>query len=126
MPWRFYVYALKACDAVTAYIGKGSGRRLQNQIRAFGLPGEIIACCKSERDAYAVEREKISELKPLLNWHPGGNGSWAIPEKPYRKDKWDLECDRIGTRAMSARICLRYFYMFDQSEVEALRRVAYG
>lgn len=71
---RFYVYRLYSDPGFTLYIGKGSGRRLKNQMRRFGLQGEVIERFKSEAKAYRREAELIARHRPSLNKAKGGNG----------------------------------------------------
>lgn len=121
---RFYVYKLMD-EQVVAYIGKGSGYRLNNQIRAYGLPGEVVATFEREKDAYAFEIKAIAELKPLLNRHKGGNGPRCKPFRKPRKPVWLIEIERIGTRAYAARLLLK----FSQPDVEMkqkLQGIAYS
>jgi hypothetical protein len=123
---RFYVYRI--FDGFeTVYIGKGSGRRLSSQKSKFKLPGEIIARFKKERDAYAYEIKMIDELMPTANKHPGGNGSRVYKRRP-RKQAWEIEIDRVGSRRYSARMLLRFDLagLVDPSKLDAIRQVANG
>jgi hypothetical protein len=104
---RFYVYQLVDSEIVL-YIGKGSGNRLYNQMLKFRLNGQIIARFRKEKDAYAFEVDKISELKPSLNRHKGGNGSHAHPIRKPRKSDWEIEFEAIGSKACAARLLLRF------------------
>lgn len=126
---RFYVYRLTDSEGV-AYVGKGSGKRLDTQKRSFGSDGEIIERFKSERQAYAAERRYIAEMKPRLNRHPGGNGSHAQRKPLARKQKWEREIEAIGTRRYAARILLACEHsrpgIVDPSKIEQIRQVAYG
>ena len=125
MAAKFYVYRLFD-DAGTKYIGKGSGRRLETQKRNKALGGEILAYFFKEQHAYDFEVEKIAELKPSLNMHPGGNGSRAQRLPVEKKPKWLIEMDKIGSRVYAARALLRFDYPFTSSELERLRSVAHG
>jgi hypothetical protein len=89
-PYRFYVYALTDETNAVVYVGKGSGYRLTVQRYRFKCAGHEIARFKREDDAYAFEREKIAEIKPRLNRHPGGNGSRATPIKPEPRIHFDM------------------------------------
>jgi hypothetical protein len=126
---RFYVYRLIDGEAA-AYVGKGSGRRLENQMRAFGLPGEIVKRFKREDDAFAYERKLIAELTPTLNRCPGGNGGRAEKCKPYRRDAFDRLIAKLGTRVYAARLWLNCAkaapHLVDPSKVDAMKAVAYG
>ena len=123
---KFYVYKFVDNAGVVAYVGKGSGRRFKVQQRNIKLNGEIVEYFKKESDAYAYEVQLISELKPYINKHPGGNGSKVVIVK-YKKTAFDRLCENIGTKAVAARICLNYWWMIDSSKIEQLRRVAaYG
>lgn len=126
MAARFYVYRI--FDGFeTVYIGKGSGRRLTSQKSKFGLPGEIIAWFDKERDAYAHEIKMIAELKPTENKHPGGNGSRVFKRRP-RRQAWEIEIERVGSRRYAARALLRLDLRgyVDPSKLDAIRQVANG
>jgi hypothetical protein len=69
----FYLYRIFYGDMLL-YIGKGSGRRLESQKRAFGVDGEIIARYDDEDKCFAAEKRLIARLDPPLNRHPGGCG----------------------------------------------------
>ena len=86
------------------------------------MTGEIVKRFKSESAAYKYEKELIASLCPVLNKHPGGNGSKATRK---RKTKFDVLIEKIGSRAYAARLLLS-FGGFDPSKLDALRRVAYG
>lgn len=73
---RFYLYRI-FYDDMTLYIGKGTGKRLSDQKRAFGVSGEIIAYFDDEREAYREEKRLIAEHEPPLNRIPGGTGGWS-------------------------------------------------
>lgn len=70
----FYVYRLYDLSCDSLYIGKGSGNRLQNQKRKYGLLGEIVKEFNTEVAAYAYERRLIKKLNPPLNKRAGGSG----------------------------------------------------
>lgn len=104
---RFYVYAIEYETGVVAYIGKGSGSRLRTQERRFGLKGRKLKTFKSEKAAYAYERRMIGELKPEMNRNPGGNGSRAQIVR-RRREAWEIDMERVGTRRYAARALLRF------------------
>lgn len=122
--WPFYVYEIINLSGETIYVGKGSGRRLRNQVKNFNFNGCEIARFKKESDAYAFEVQKIAEIKPVLNKHVGGNGS-KVTIKRERKQSWQILIDRIGTRAYAARLLLA-FCVADPSKIDEIRQVAYG
>lgn len=128
---EFYVYRI--FDRFeTVYVGKGSGRRLANQTRRFGLPGEIIERCNSDDHAFEREIFWIAELRPTENRAPGGGGGRVRPKPISRDEKRfikDLaEVERIGTRRYAARMLLRFDTSghLDPSKLDAIRRVANG
>ena len=125
--YPFYVYEITDQSGAVIYVGKGSGRRMAASRRdRSGAGCHEVARFKREADAYAHEVERIASHSGLLNKHKGGNGSKATPALRHRKQAWEKEIERIGTRAYAARILLRYAYMFAPSKVEEFRRVAYG
>lgn len=73
--FTFYVYRILGEQGETVYIGKGTGRRLQQQKRRFQADGEVLRWCRTEDSAYRCERELIAHYNPPLNKSPGGNGS---------------------------------------------------
>lgn len=111
--WRFYVYELLNGEGGCAYIGKGSGKRLTAQKSNFKLSGHELARFKREKDAYRFERHFIAERKPALNKHPGGNGSWSTPVRPYRKTADEREIDRVGPRVYAARMVIEKWRAFN-------------
>jgi hypothetical protein len=121
---QFYVYELSNEDGIQ-YVGKGSGRRLKNQERRFGLSGRIVAEFAKEPDAYAFEVSRIAELNPPLNKCKGGNGSRAI-QKRHRKTAWEMTFERIGSRRYAALLLLHFSRLLDPSKVDQIRRVAHG
>lgn len=123
MAARFYVYRLFDDPLITLYVGKGSGNRLRHQKHMRQCGGEVLRWFDLESEAYAYEKKMIAEMVPDLNKHPGGNGAKAA--RQYRP-KWLVEIEKIGTGAYAARVLLRYFYLFDQSKINALSGVAYG
>ena len=127
--WQFYVYELHDSDGKVAYVGKGSGKRLQAQRSNFQLDGIEVARFKSEDHAYGYEKERIKEVQPYLNKCAGGNGSRAIQKViRTRKTAFEKEFERIGSRAMCARLWLQFArpWNADMSKLEEIRRVAYG
>lgn len=106
---EFYVYRIYDGD-VTVYIGKGRGRRLSDQQRRFGLPGEIVKTFRSERAAYAFEAKQISKLKPIANKVAGGGG--AITRRGLKLPAWFTsqirEIENIGSRRWVARELLKF------------------
>jgi hypothetical protein len=123
---RFFVYELLGPDGASAYIGKGSGRRLLTQQKVFGLTGHEIARFWREKDAYAFERFAIADRQPILNRHPGGNGSRATPIR-HTKYKWERDMERIGTRAYAARFLIGYIgHLMDAAWNAKMHSVAYG
>ncbi len=123
---RFYVYRIFDLGG-TIYIGKGSGRRLRQQISRFGCMGEVIERFAVEKAAYAREKQLINQLKPIRNRHPGGNGSRA--QRIYnRREKWEILCDHLGTQVYAARELLRFDLtpFLPASKIERIRQVAHG
>lgn len=124
----FYVYKIIDSDGVY-YVGKGSGRRLNSQMRTFSRAGEIIERFEREADALAAERRYIAELKPRANKCAGGNGNRKKKGRTHSY-KWVREIEKVGTRVYAARLALAVHrqapHLVDPSIVDALRRVAYG
>jgi hypothetical protein len=131
-PWRFYVYQLVDDAGIVQYVGKGSSNRLACQKHNFGLEGYEVARFKRESDAYAYEVKRIAECSPLLNKHKGGNGSRVTKQRnsyyrPEKKQDWQIEMDRIGSRAYAARFLLQNWpHMIDPNKIEQMARVAWG
>lgn len=122
--YKFFVYALTDQRGNIVYIGKGSGRRLKNQIRSKGFDGHELCRFKSEKLAYDYEKKRIAEDKPTLNIHPGGNGCTAQKES---NPKWLKDIEKIGTRAYAARLLVRFGGdMISPSEIETFRKIGYG
>lgn len=121
----FYVYELVK-DGEVQYVGKGSGRRLRNQERTFGLEGREIARFAKESQAYEYEVQRIAEVKPPLNKHKGGNGSRATI-KACRVPAWVKEIERLGSKRYAAMLIMRFGpHLVDPSKVDAIRRIAHG
>jgi hypothetical protein len=108
-PWRFYVYELFDAAGDVQYVGKGSGKRLTAQKRNHSLDGREVARFKRESDAYSYEIKRIADVCPPRNVHPGGNGPRS-KRIIYRKPKWLLEIERIGTRCYAARAIANHVY----------------
>lgn len=122
---KHYVYELYAQDGSIAYVGKGSGRRLQVQRRKFGLHGRIVREFDTASAAYRYEVKRIAECKPSLNKCAGGNGNRNKRAISVRDPIYKL-CSALGSRVVAARILMNYFWMIEPSKVEQIRRVAYG
>lgn len=126
----FYVYKLYNCPDVVLYVGKGSGRRLKEQMRRFRLMGEVVREFICERKAFQYERELIEAAKPELNKSPGGNGGWVRYKKPKtpRKTAEEKEMDRVGTRVYAARMLLRFDLrgIIDRGTYQRIKEVALG
>ncbi len=132
--WRFYVYEIFDAENDVIYVGKGSGDRLRSQIRYFSAQGREVARFKREHDAYAFEIQRIAEVKPTLNILKGGNGSRAQKIRQKVQPQWVRNMERIGTRIYAARFLMQHMaYILKAklinltvSEVEKIRRIAYG
>jgi hypothetical protein len=110
----FYVYRI--FDGLqTLYVGKGSGRRLQSQVRRFRCKGEIVEECKSDDHAFEREVHWIAELKPTENRLAGGNGGRCKPKRKPRLMKEFAEIERVGSRRYAAMFLLR---KLDESNCE--------
>lgn len=123
MAERFYVYAIKYENGVVAYVGKGSGRRLNAQIKRFGLDGCVLKRFKREKDAYAYEVKMIAYHKPEFNRHKGGNGSRATVAREWRMSP-------EASRKYAARVLMRFGdglkKFVPDIDLEAISRVANG
>lgn len=121
---RFYVYELSDGSRVQ-YVGKGTGRRLKNQMARTGLFGEIVKRFKREREAYSHEVKLIAAIDPPLNRNAGGGGP-ATRRRAGRKPKWVRNIEAIGTRVYTARMLLRFDLTpyCSAEKIEAIRRVA--
>lgn len=101
----FYVYRILGEMGETVYIGKGCGRRLQQQKRRFMSDGEILEYCKTDKRAFRRERELIAQHNPPLNQIAGGGGAVAKHKAKlplwFRKEIKEIE--RIGSRVYVAR-----------------------
>lgn len=79
-----------------------------NLLRAEDIiPTNVRVIGKRKRDAYAFERLVINDRRPLLNKHPGGNGSRATTNR-RQIPPWVKVMAKIGTRAYAAKVLLRY------------------
>ena len=104
--FTYYVYRI--FDGLqTLYVGKGSGRRLQAQIRRFRCAGEVVEHCTSDDHAFEREIHWIAELRPTENKLAGGNGGRCQPKKRPRLAKEFHEIEQVGSRRYSARFLLR-------------------
>lgn len=99
---RFYVYRIFE-GLHTLYVGKGSGRRLQQQKARFRAEGEIIEVCKSDDHAFTREVYWIAQLHPTENKCPGGNGGRCRPARKPRLPREYAEMERVGLRRYAAR-----------------------
>lgn len=70
----FYIYRIFGQGGETLYLGKGSGKRLENQIKRFGERGEVIKNFDNERETYTEEARLIFEERPPFNRTVGGFG----------------------------------------------------
>lgn len=125
--WKYYVYKFFSGD-VCVYVGKGcNGRFKSQQARFKEFTGFIVAYFINEEAALAYEKLQILELAPQLNkaMMPVSPKPWTVKLLPDDKD-FNTWCDAIGTKAIAARICLKYWWLCDQSKIEGLRKVAYG
>lgn len=100
-----YVYAVMV-DGAIAYVGKGTGNRLNVSARKHGGQPVVLRECKSEDDAFAYEREMIALHRPSRNLCKGGNGGRAKAKPSPRKPKWLAEIERIGSKVYAARFLL--------------------
>lgn len=136
----FYVYRIFDGHE-TVYVGKGSGRRLQSQMRSFSMDGEVIEHCSSDDHAFEREVHWISQLKPTANKAAGGNGGRCRP-KPLspeqRKAKREYaaflaEYDSVGPKRHVARFLLSKLnetncgaYGLSTIDISRLREVSSG
>lgn len=80
---RYYVYQFVDDYGLPLYIGKGSGDRLQDQIRRFKREGHILNWFKCEIEAYKSEAILIDVLRPPLN-KMGGRMVFGKPRETPR------------------------------------------
>lgn len=122
---RFYVYVLRERGGCIAYVGKGSKSRLSVQKKKHGLDGEIVKRFASEAAAYDYERKLILAERPRMNKCAGGNGSKA---QKQRRQAWEIEMDRVGTRVYAARAIIQFGAALEQymskATIERIRAVA--
>lgn len=125
--WRFYVYEITSDDGSVIYVGKGSGRRSSVSAREKGGADRIVAFFNKEKDAYDYEIERISEVGPAMNKHPGGNGSRAAKVRKEKNGKWESFVEKVGTKRYAAMLLLGYAKLgYPVSKLDDIRRVAYG
>lgn len=119
-----YVYRIFD-GAVTVYVGKGSGRRLRQQERRFGLPGEILERFDCDDKAFKRERELIASLRPTENVSLGGSGGRSRPKPVLPTPKWVREMEKMGTRKYVARFLLaRARYLLSPDDLTQILKVA--
>lgn len=112
----FYVYRILGEMGETVYIGKGSGRRLDNQKRRFTADGEIMRSFRSEDLAFRFEAKMIAKYKPPLNMVSGrGRGLLPIgPHRPYKPVDNTNEWFEVAARSLNCmRFPQRHFIWFD-------------
>lgn len=126
MSERFYVYELSDGSCVQ-YVGKGTGRRLKNQMARTGLFGEIVRRFSSQRAAYAYEVRLIAKHNPPLNRNGGGGGP-NTRRRATRSPKWVRDIEAIGTRVFAARGLLQFDLSKHCSaeQIAEIKRVAAG
>lgn len=129
---KYYVYVITDGHEVV-YVGKGSGRRLQDQKRRFKCEGSIVEKFTSEKLAYAAEVKWIDQLKPTSNKAKGGNGGWSTPKPGPRLPREYAEIERIGTQRYVAQMLSRKLWegniaQFGVSKIalDRIRAVANG
>jgi hypothetical protein len=125
---RFYVYQLFETPDIILYVGKGSGRRLQKQMRRFSLKGKIIKEFACEERAFECERRLIEIARPELNRNCGGAGGRVSPKPRERKTADERLMDRIGTRVFTARMLLRFDLrgLVEPGRLKRIIEVAHG
>ncbi len=124
---QFYVYKFDNALGEPAYIGKGSGKRLQTQSYRLRLEGYEIARFWKEADAYKFEIQAIAEHRPYLNRHRGGNGSRATPVRMPRPQVWESPAHLMASRVQVAKFLLsRCLAYIDPAKVDGIRCVAHG
>lgn len=120
-PWQFYVYEIVLLDEVV-YIGKGTGQRLRDQKRRHCADGREVARFWREADAYAFERQLISEKKPRRNRHPGGSGKTITPKRAERVrpmfPEFDRHCRLFGTRDAARKMLINFGLWNKQQQLE--------
>jgi len=130
----YYVYTFRIAGEVV-YVGKGSGRRLKEQVKNFGYLdnciGGVVRYFASEKAAYNEEARLIAKHKPRYNANKGGGGAITRLKhvKLSKEFKRELEeISRVGTRFYVARKLLNFDLggFVDPSKVERIRQVAYG
>lgn len=137
---KFYVYRI--FDGYeTVYVGKGSGRRLQSQMRYFSMSGEVLEHCTSDDHAFEREIHWIACLKPTANKLSGGNGNRCSPkplsqeqqksEREYKR--FVKEYEEVGPKRYVARFLLSKLnetncgiYGLSTIDISRLREVSSG
>lgn len=108
----FYVYRILGEMGETVYIGKGSGQRLNRQMRRFASDGEIIERFSTERQAYRAEIKLIELHNPPLNRCSGGGG--GIYGRSNARGGTENDLFEIAARIISTlRFPQRNFLWFD-------------
>lgn len=128
--YKFYVYKIDD-ENDCLYIGKGTNRRHIVSSRRFNNEAVIIAYFRKESYAYDFEREMIAEHKPIMNKCLGGNGPYTKKRRARRREKWEMEIERLGSRRYVAKLLLKYeyflpFHGISASKIEEIRGVANG
>jgi hypothetical protein len=129
-PARFYVYEAISDNGECLYIGKGTGRRLEDQKRRFKCEVRVIKWFKSEASAFKFEAFQITDRSPIFNKKPGGSGG-RVKTTALRKPKLtEIEngIQELGSRVYVARALLGFDLsrQIDASKIETIRQVAYG
>ena len=109
---QFYVYCFRQ-NGTVVYVGKGSGRRFAEQVKAHSwMPnciGGIVRYFASERAAYDYEAHLIAKWNPTRNANKGGGGA-ITRRKEYVSAHIQRELrrmERMGSRKYVARELLK-------------------
>lgn len=131
---HFYVYTFRVAGEVV-YVGKGSGSRLNAQVKAFrwldGGIGGIVRFFVSERAAYDHEARLIQKHCPRYNVNKGGGGALSRVKQP-RLSAYERHVlqgiKRLGTQKFVARELLKFdiFPHIGAEKFASLVRVGYG